>query len=90
MVEACRPEVSIAARRNHSRDDAPVIQCRAVERRMHRTVLAPVSNEVPDYRGARQHYLRTCLFPYPPVPEANAAGRKLSQLSTRAEVSIAE
>jgi hypothetical protein len=85
MVEACRLEVSIAARRNRSRDDAPVIQCRAVARRMHRTVQALVSNEVPDYRGARQHHLRTRLFPYPPIPEADAAGRKLSQLSTRAE-----
>jgi hypothetical protein len=52
MVAACRLAASIDERRNHNRDAARVIQCRAVARRMHRTAQALVSNEVPYYRGA--------------------------------------
>jgi len=67
MVEACRLEVSIAAQRNRSRDDAPVIQCRAVERRMHHTVLAPVSNL--DHKkhikhSHKRHNRKMCLVPF--------------------------
>jgi hypothetical protein len=53
MVAACRPEVLIDGRRNHSRDAAPAIRCRAAVPRTHRTGLALVNNEVPYYRGAR-------------------------------------
>ena len=90
MAKAYRLEASIVARRNLSRDAAPAIQCRAVERKMHRTVPALVSNEIPNHRGARQHYLRTRLLPHPSIPEINASGGELSQRATRAEDSLAE
>ena len=51
---------------------------------MRRTAPALVSNEISYYRGARQHYLRTRLLAYPAIPEADAAGRKLSQCSAGA------
>ena len=88
MVEACRPEVLIDGRRNRSRDAAHRIRCRAVVRRMHHTVLALVSNEVPDHRGARQHYLRIGLLADPAIPEINPAGHKLAQLPAAGEDSL--
>ena len=81
MVKDCRRGVSIGARRNPSRGGARAIRCRAGARKIRHTVQALVSNEIRNYRGARQYYLRTRLLARPPVPEAVSAGRKLSQRS---------
>jgi hypothetical protein len=91
MVEACRPAVSIDARRNHNRDAARQIQCRAAARRMHHTVPALVNNEVPYYRGAGQHNIRTRLLTHPPVPETDPDNLQLSQRAANgAKDSISE
>ena len=63
MVAACRREVSIGARRNHSRDGARVIQCRVAARRMHRTALALVSKFLTGLQD-----LQDCVM-YPVNPE---------------------
>ena len=88
MVEGCRPEVWIDGRRNRSHDAAHRIRCRAVVRRTHRTVLALVSNEVPDHCGARQYYLCIGLLADPAVPEINSAGHEVTQLPAAGEDSI--